>query len=231
MKISSKHKNRRLSNFIAYKISDIFLLDAKQHVKGVVYDLGCGDGFYKDWLLESADSYIGVDWASSLHETNADIVCDLNKPLPIQENSADVVFTLSTMEHLYDPKQFLTECRRILREGGTLILQVPFMWWVHEAPHDYYRYTNYGLSFLLEQAGFKNIIVKPQSGFWVMWTLKLNYQMQRLIRGPWLLRKFISCIFSCVWFCNQTIAFQLDKYWKSDSETIGYFVVANIEKS
>ena len=88
----------------------------------------------------------------------------------------------------------LNEAYRILKPGRTIILQVPFMWSVHEAPHDYFRYTCYGLQHVFRKAGFMDVRVEATTGFWVMWTLKFNYQSARLIRGPWPIRKLMSAL-------------------------------------
>ena len=78
----------------------------------------------------------------------------------------------------------LNEAFRILKPGGAIVLQVPWQWRVHEAPHDYFRYTPYGLKYLFEKAGFVDVVVEPQSGFFTMWILKMNYFSTRFIRGP-----------------------------------------------
>ncbi len=102
--------------------------------RGNLYDLGCGEMPYMEWLLHFADTYTGVDWGSTLHELKADILADLNEPLPIENEVADTVISLSVMKHLREPRVFLSQANRILKQGGAMILQVPFMWWVHEAP-------------------------------------------------------------------------------------------------
>ena len=107
-----------------------------------------------------------------------------------------------------------------------MIMQGLFMGGVREATHDYYRYTRYGLKFVLAKAGVVDIQVYPQTCFWVMWTLKFNYQSARLIRGPWVMRKAIRLVLSLVWSTDQRLAPWLDKYWKCEEETAGYFVVA-----
>lgn len=226
MKISQHHANRRPHNWLIYDIGDDWLDRFKGLYKGHLYDLGCGEMPFKNWLLNYADQYTGVDWGGTLHELKADILADLSEPLPINSEVADTVMSLSVMEHLREPQVFLYEAHRILKFGGTMILQVPFMWWVHEAPHDYYRYTKYGLRYMLEKAGFTEIAVYPQTGFWVMWILKFNYQTTRLIRGPWPVRKLIAMLLRIVWWVNQRMAPLLDKYWQSEGETAGYFVVA-----
>lgn len=44
---------------------------------------------------------------------------------------------------------------RVLRPGGRLILTVPFAWDEHEQPHDFARYSSFGLRALLERCGFR----------------------------------------------------------------------------
>ncbi len=227
MKISQKHSNRRPYNWLIYDVGDVWLEKFKHLYRGQLYDLGCGEMPYKDWFLNYVERYVGVDWGSSLHELRADIIADLNGPLPIEGEVADTIISLSVMEHLREPQVFLGEAHRILRRGGAMILQVPFMWGVHEAPYDYYRYTQFGLRHLFEKAGFTDICVYAQTGFWVMWTLKFNYQTARVIRGPRLLRASLALLLRGIWAINQRLAPLMDKYWKSENETAGYFVVAH----
>jgi SAM-dependent methyltransferase len=226
MKPSKNHPNRKFYNWLLYDIGDRFLERFSGYYKGDLYDLGCGEMPYRDWLLRYADTYIGVDWIGTLHELKADIIADLNEPLPIDNCVSDTVLSLSVMEHLREPQSFLNEAFRILKPEGTMILQVPFMWWVHEAPYDYYRYTRYGLQYMFSKAGFMDVEIFPQTGFWVMWTLKFNYQTARLVRGPWPVRELIGFIMRIIWAIDQRIAPWLDKQWPSEQETAGYFVVA-----
>lgn len=224
--ISSKHPNRLAHNWLIYDINDRYLASCASVLKGTLYDLGCGEMPYRDWLLTHARSYVGVDWTNSLHDICADIIADLNEPLPIENDVADTVISLSVMEHLREPQLFLSEAFRILKKSGTMVLQVPFMWSVHEAPHDYFRYTKYGLRCMLEKAGFSDIQIHAQTGFWVMWTLKLNYQLKRLEKGAWPIRQLIGLFLRIVWSVDQRVAPILDSFWRSEEETAGYFVIA-----
>ena len=60
-----------------------------------------------------------------------------------------------TIEHLREPGRALAEMARTLAPGAPLLMAAPHEWEVHQAPHDYFRYTRYGLAYLLEQAGFE----------------------------------------------------------------------------
>jgi SAM-dependent methyltransferase len=171
------------SNFLINKINRKVALSLDY--KGVVIDLGCGMCPYKKDILKVADHYIGVDWENSIHDqSNVDVFADLAKPLPFPDEYADTVVSFQVMEHLPEPGLFLKESRRILKRGGEIFLTAPFMWHVHEAPHDYFRFTRYGLKYLLEKTGFMDIKISENTGFWQTWVLKFNYHTVRFARGP-----------------------------------------------
>jgi SAM-dependent methyltransferase len=224
---SKIHSNRNAHNWLAYDIGDNFLLKHKPFYKGVLYDLGCGEAPYRDYFLNHVEQYIGVDWFGSYHDTKADIVADLNKPLPVETEVADTVVSLSVLEHLCEPQAMLNEAYRILKPGGGIVLQVPWQWWIHEAPYDFFRYTPSGLKYMFEKAGFIDIEVEPQSGFFTMLVLKMNYFSVRFIRGPQLLRGVIKTFFLPIWYTVQKIAPWLDKLDRNWAlETTGYYVTA-----
>ena len=227
MKISQLHSNRRAHNWLAYDVGDRWLEKNKNLYRGVTYDLGCGEAPYKDWFLQYVDQYIGVDWSDCPHDAKADIVASLNMQLPIDDHVADTVLSLSVIEHLSDPQLMFNEAYRILKPGGSLILQVPWQWRIHEAPYDFFRYTPYGLRLLLTRAGFSDINIHPQSGFFTMMTLKMNYFSRRFIVGPPITKILLNSILKCFWFFFQKLApflDMLDRNW--NLETAGYFVSA-----
>jgi SAM-dependent methyltransferase len=227
MKINQLHSNRKAHNWLIYDIGDRWLEKHTHLYKGTVYDLGCGEASYKDWFLLHAEQYIGVDWSDSFHNIKADIVANLNELLSIENAVADTVLSFSVMEHLSEPQLMLTEAHRILKPGGALILQVPWQWWIHEAPYDFYRYTPYGLRLLLERAGFTEIKVEPQAGFFTMITMKLNYFSRRFLRGPKIIRYPILGVLSIFWYLGQKAAPLLDKLDQNwELEATGYFVIA-----
>jgi len=148
-------------NWLALKVNNTSVKNILPYIKGRVIDLGCGEAPYKDDILKLADEYIGVDWKSSFHnQSNVDVFANLCEKLPFDDCYADVVVSFQVMEHLPEPDFFLSECYRILRPGGKLFITVPFMWHVHEAPYDYFRYTRYGLEYLLSKNGFVDIQIQ-----------------------------------------------------------------------
>jgi SAM-dependent methyltransferase len=214
-------------NWLALKLNNEDVQNRLSEMVGVVYDLGCGLRPYEKDILTVADRYVGVDWSSTLHGLHADIVADMNKRLPIDNDVADTVVSFQVLEHLCEPQTMLNEAFRIIRPGGKILISVPFQWWVHEAPCDYFRYTRYGLEYMFSKAGFADIKVKESSGFWVMWLLKFNYQTAGMVSGTGLLRQIIRAGFIPLWLINQLIAPILDRLWPNPAETAGYYVCAS----
>lgn len=213
-------------NWIAYKINNFQISKRVNKLYGVVYDLGCGKRPFEDDILKYADQYVCVDWINTLHGLRADIVANLNEPLPIADNVADHVVSFQVMEHLSEPQIMLNEAFRILRKDGLIYLSVPFQWHIHEAPWDYYRYTRYGLEHLFNKSGFSDVEIEAVTGFWVMWVLKLNYQLVRLVREHYPFNWLIRALLIPIWLIDQCIACLLDRFWPAEGETAWYFVTA-----
>jgi SAM-dependent methyltransferase len=127
-----------------------------QYVHGTLCDLGCGYAplylLYKDY----ANDVVLCDWKNSLHKNaHIDFECDLNQPLPFDDCSFDTIILSDVLEHIYEPNLLLGEISRCLRSNGVLMLNVPFYYWLHEEPHDYYRYTYYALQRLVNTCGLE----------------------------------------------------------------------------
>ena len=132
-----------------------FLRESCRDLAGLVLDIGCADGKPRRHLPEGA-TYIGVDYlptATDWYGTRPDLFADAQK-LPLANESIDHVLLLDVLEHLPDPESALEEIHRVLVAGGTLTLQVPFLYPVHDAPLDFHRWTLHGLRRAAERRGF-----------------------------------------------------------------------------
>ena len=74
--------------------------------------------------------------------------------LPFRAESIDVVLLFDVFEHINDDEKALKELYRVLKIGGSVFMQVPFMYPVHDAPYDFRRPTKYGIEELAERNGF-----------------------------------------------------------------------------
>jgi len=100
---------------------------------------------------------VGLDYfdtASNWYKTRPSVFGDAQQ-LPFSNGAIDHALLLDVLEHIPDPERCLAEIGRVLRPGGTLTIQVPFMYPIHDAPLDFHRWTCFGLRRAAGQAGFE----------------------------------------------------------------------------
>jgi SAM-dependent methyltransferase len=126
------------------------------HISGKTLDVGCGQKPYEK-LFRSSE-YIGLEIDSPENRQNkkADFFYDGRK-FPFPDSEFDSVVINEVFEHVFNPSEFLIEINRVLKPEGKLLMTVPFCWDEHEQPHDYARYSSFGLMAIVEEHGFKVI--------------------------------------------------------------------------
>lgn len=165
---------------------------ALTYARGTLVDVGCGEKPWVEVFSSHVEEHIGVDHEASPHGLNrVDVIAGAYE-IPLADESADTVLLSAVLEHLERPADAIAEAHRLLRPGGHLILTAPFFWPLHEEPRDFYRYSPYGLRYLLEQAGFEVVEVVPLSGAWTTFALELSYALTKYRRGP--LRPFVDLV-------------------------------------
>ena len=142
-----------------------------------VLDAGAGEAPYRE--LFSHCRYVSSDWSQSPHEGahRADVIASL-EALPIADASFDAVINTQVLEHVVDPAKVASELFRVLAPGGRLFLSAPLIWPLHEEPFDFWRFTPYGLTRLLEAAGFDVERIEPRGGYF-------NTLAALLAGAPW----------------------------------------------
>jgi SAM-dependent methyltransferase len=153
------------SRLIASLVAEKYEHYLPRFARGHLADLGCGKvpfyGMYRPYVSRVTCA----DWPQSLHgNLHIDIACSLADPLPFRDGAFDTVILSDVLEHIAQPQLCLEEIARILAPGGTLFLNTPFFYWLHETPWDYYRYTEYALRFLISEAGLSVEILEPVGG-------------------------------------------------------------------
>ncbi len=131
-----------------------------------VLDAGAGDCKYKTLFVGAdytATDFLQVDKPYDL--AALDIVSDLHH-LAVADAAYDLVICSQVLEHLPEPEAVLHELNRVLKPGGRLWLSTPLFFEEHELPHDYFRYTRYGLRHLLQKSGFQISQIEWLEGYY-----------------------------------------------------------------
>jgi SAM-dependent methyltransferase len=154
------------SRLVADLIASYYEKYLPLYSKGTLIDLGCGEVPFFEVYKSYVNEIVCVDWASTFHDIAfADFYCDLNDILPFENEKFDTIILSDVLEHISRPQLLICEMSRILVKNGKIIMNVPFIYNLHEIPHDYYRYTEYGLKFLIESCGLRTIYISPIGGF------------------------------------------------------------------
>ncbi len=121
----------------------------------IVLDVGAGRGDFAALFAEHA--YLALD---VYPYPEVDVVCDLTKIVPFRAGSFARIILMNVLEHVYDGAGLLAVLARLLEPGGELIVAVPFLLKVHQAPVDFARYTHFALRRLGEGVGLETALLE-----------------------------------------------------------------------
>jgi SAM-dependent methyltransferase len=150
--------------FLHYRSLFSDLQKAASLARGRLLDIGCGNKPYENMFTGLVSEYVGCDVVQS-SEKKVDILCRATA-IPLPDASFDTVLCSQVIEHVADHRGLLREAFRLLRSGGILILSGPLYWPPHEKPYDFFRFTEYGLRYLLDDAGFEVDQIRGNGGKW-----------------------------------------------------------------
>lgn len=169
---------------------------------------------------------IGVDVRGG---KGVDIIASAYK-LPFNDEEFNLVLCISVLEHLEDPHSAIKEMRRVLKINGRIIVSVPFMFPIHEAPNDYWRFTKFGLKKLFSDGWeIENIMAETntQETFAVL-LQRLGYQTKMKFNG--ILKFWIFLIARLVEkspnFIKKVFGDISKKSEEPEAFTSGFFLVA-----
>ena len=194
------------------------------HASGKLMDIGCGLKPYGTMTKGLVESHVGIDHENTLHDKSNIDRFGTAYELPAEDAEFDTALCTAVLEHLEEPARALSEVARALKPGGRLILTAPLFWHLHEEPRDFFRYTRYGLQYLLETNGYEVVEMIPLSGFVVTFSQELVYFLYRFRRRRSLnpLRWFIRPLCAII----QMKAYLLSRIDRSKEFTWMYLVVA-----
>lgn len=158
-----KLTTKNIANYYMRKSILRGLEDQKTLLHGHLLDVGCGQMPYRKHILDTMSvlKYTGLDIDTAI-EYNKEIQPDARwdgNIIPFEDAQFDCVLLTEVLEHSFDPQRLLQEVARILKPGGVVVFTMPFMWPLHETPHDAHRYTPYAIEKNFLDVGFSSVDV------------------------------------------------------------------------
>jgi len=192
------------------------------YVSGKLIDLGCGDMPYREFIIDRINTYDSLDVEKEVEDIT--FIGDIQDMNMIVSETYDSAMCLEVLNYVPDPFKALSEIYRILKKDGYLILSVCHLSRILDEPYDLYRYTKYGLKYLLEKTGFQVVEIVPKSGIFSF----LGHQFSTVfVCVFWhipVLKKIV--FFLNKWFCSK-LCFWLDRnFEKKKLFASGYACVA-----
>jgi SAM-dependent methyltransferase len=118
---------------------------------GRVLDYGCADVPYRRFFGPDV-GFVAADLPGN---PDATLLLEADGTVPLPDGSVDAVLSTQVLEHVGDPAAYLSECLRVCRPGGRLLLSTHGVFIYHPDPIDYWRWTSAGLRHVVETAGFR----------------------------------------------------------------------------
>jgi SAM-dependent methyltransferase len=172
----------------------------------VVLDAGAGEARHRKYFRRGR--YVALDSGSgdsAWDYSRLDIRGDLES-IPLRTDSVDYILCMVVLEHTRNPRQVLLEFARVLKPEGVLVMLVPFLWEEHQAPHDYFRFTQYGVRLLFESSPFRLTVMTPIGGFFRL-CARRSVNLLSFFQGGWrwmifwVLAPFFGLLFPLILYC------------------------------
>jgi len=190
----------------------------------IILDAGAGEARHRSRFPRGG--YVALDagtgdpaWDYSHIDVQGDLEC-----LPVRSRSVTRILCMVVLEHTRDPRRVLGEFARVLKPGGTLHMVVPFLWEEHQAPHDYHRFTRYGVRLLMRDLPFRIDVLHPMGGFFRVCARRCVNLLGFFQQGwRWLLFVPMAPIFGLL---LPLVLYYLDPLDRKQEFTLGYRIRA-----
>ena len=160
-----------LGEFFIIKKRVLALLKWRFKNSDVVLDIGCGEKPYYQQSIKAKIVCVDIKHTEKVH-----VVCDAMS-LPLKKSSFDGIICVNSLYYCSNPFMTIKEFSSILRKNGKLVLIMPFMYPIHDAPEDKYRFTEYGIKELLKE----DFIIKEIKKRYYHQTVSINNTMLILV--------------------------------------------------
>ncbi len=126
------------------------------------------------------DPRIGVIGFDLYRSPNVQFVADAHA-IPLASESVDGVVVQAVLEHVLEPQRVVAEIHRVLKPGGLVYAETPFLQQVHEGPYDFTRFTQNGHRWLFRHFDELASASLGGPGTQLLWTI--DYLVRGLFRS------------------------------------------------
>lgn len=151
----------------------------RSRVRGTLLDLGAGNQPYRVWYERQVERSIAVDMVAA---PGLGALCSASR-LPFADGTFDTVMATEVLEHVAEVDAAVAEVRRVLRPGGHFLATVPFVYPIHEAPYDFWRFTEHGLRALCDRHGLEVVELEAKGGVGMLAAHVLSNGLPRALDG------------------------------------------------
>lgn len=195
----------------------------------LVLDLGAGEATLRARVPHAR--YIAIDRGighAGWDYSALDAVADAQR-IPLRGASVDLVVCKQVLEHVSDPLALLTQVHRVLKPGGRVLLSTNQSWPQHQVPHDYFRFTSYGLRHLFERAQLSVDRIDPMGGAFSVLLFQFSQTLAphlwaRSARGERIVRA-LTLPFRALLRLAMPVVSALDRRDRSKDNTLGWYVL------
>lgn len=156
-----------------------------------------------------------------------DVVGDVHQ-LPFEDASQSFILCTEVLEHCHTPQKAVDEMYRVLKPNGTLILTTRFVFPLHDVPHDYFRYTKYGLQYLFRNWEIQELVPETAT-FSALGALTQRIGFQTNLRGGKITKSMVYIFAFFMNHLNGLIANEYGNIQKTEEDdhilTTGYYIV------
>jgi SAM-dependent methyltransferase len=209
---SSKFSRKNLYEFLIAEFNSI-------PAGSKVLNVGSGGEIGKTLDSVAAAKGFAVTSMDIDPDRKPDLVGDLMNT-GLQDNSYDALVLSEVLEHIKVPHAAIAEVHRILKPGGRVIITAPLLFTLHDRPADFYRFTKYGLAYLLSD--FRDVTIKERD----TWAESLLVVPIRLLFEKGTMCKITGGAFLVMSLVLHPIAIVLGRLCRTDFLTTGYNVTA-----
>ena len=228
----------------------------KAYGAGLAVDIGCGSSNFRQFCLSDTGirSYVGLDYPAWLGNlSRGDGIADKSgfvrrllrhRPvqpdvwgdgcrLPMGDGCVDTTLSLGVLEHVPDYERYVSEVGRVLKEGGHLVMSIPFLYQAHggvDERDDFARWTKAGITGLLKKHDLAVVEVRSYGGVGTTLAQLVNsYAIKKckVYDARWFVLKCaVLCACLPLFFVANVAGALLDTFDRDPAYACGFQIVA-----